>query len=110
MDITGKRTKPTHMVFVVMHSVHNRRLAWLPLVTKPISSFAAKSASSLLVSVERANNRPNGAKFPYFYLAPSLERHSKGQFLEIRHISKEICRIFAFVDTNAVLVKKIGKS
>jgi len=63
--ITGKRTKPTHMVFVVMHSVHNRRLAWLPLVTKPISSFAAKSASSLLVSVERANIRPNGAKFPY---------------------------------------------
>ena len=38
-----------------------------------------------------------------------LERHSKGQFSEIRHISKEVCRIFAFVDTNAVLVSKIDK-
>ena len=35
-----------------------------------------------------------------------LEHHSKGQFSEIRYISKEVCRIFVFVDTNAVLVKK----
>ena len=33
--------------------------------------------------------------------------HSKGQFSKIRHISKEACRIFAFEDTNVVLVKKI---
>ena len=38
-----------------------------------------------------------------------LERHSKGRFSEIRYISKEVCRIFAFVDTKAVLVGKIDK-
>ena len=38
-----------------------------------------------------------------------LEHHSKGQFSEIRHISKEVCRVLAFVDTNAVLVRKIDK-
>ena len=35
-----------------------------------------------------------------------LESYSKGQFSEIRYISKEVCRIFVFVDTNAVLVRK----
>ena len=33
----------------------------------------------------------------------SLESHSKGQFSRIRYISKEVCRILAFVDTNAAL-------
>ena len=37
----------------------------------------------------------------------ALERYSKGQFSKTRHISKEVCRVFAFVDTNAVLVRKI---
>ncbi len=36
--------------------------------------------------------------------------YPKGQFSKIRHISKEVCRIFAFVDANAVLVRKIDKS
>ena len=40
----------------------------------------------------------------------NLERHPKGQLSKIRHISKEMCRIFAFVPTNAVLVRKIDKS
>ena len=35
--------------------------------------------------------------------------HPKGQFSKIRCILKKICRIFAFVDTNAVLVRKIDK-
>ena len=39
----------------------------------------------------------------------SLEHHSKEQFSRIRHISKEVCRIFAFMSTNAVLVRKIDK-
>lgn len=40
----------------------------------------------------------------------ALGRHSKGQFSRIRYISKEVCRIFVFVDTNAVLVRKNDKS
>ena len=35
-----------------------------------------------------------------------LGAYSKGQFSEIRYISKGVCRVFAFVNTNAVLVKK----
>ena len=36
--------------------------------------------------------------------------YPKGQFSKTRHISKEVCRVFAFVDTNAVLVRKIDKT
>ena len=39
-----------------------------------------------------------------------LECHAKGQFSKARHISKEVCRIFVFVGTNAVLVRKIDKA
>ena len=38
--------------------------------------------------------------------ASFLGLYPKGQFSEIRYISKEVYRISAFVDTNAVLVKK----
>ena len=37
-------------------------------------------------------------------------RTLKDSFSRIRYISKEVCRIFAFVNTNAVLVRKIDKS
>ena len=33
----------------------------------------------------------------------------KGQFLKIWHISKEVCRIFSFVDKNSVLVEKLTR-
>ena len=38
--------------------------------------------------------------------AVALASGAKGQFSEIRYISKEVYRIFAFVSTNAVLVRK----
>lgn len=40
-----------------------------------------------------------------------MELFSKGQFLETRHTSFEVCRVsvFSFVITNAVLVRKIDK-
>ena len=36
-----------------------------------------------------------------------LGQYPEGQFSEIRHISKEVCRISVFADTNAALVKKM---
>ena len=40
----------------------------------------------------------------------TLERSSKGRFSKIRSISKEVCRIFAFVSTISVLIRKSDKS
>ncbi len=57
---------------------------------------------------------PLSRTFTAFYSVPSkgiaIGVYPKGQFSKTRYISKEVCRIFAFVDTNAVLVRKIDKS
>ena len=86
------------------------------LISIRISEISLREAKLNLLFIVREANLARLAEFSLRSRKFSckkdspLERHPKGQLSKIRHISKEMCRIFAFVPTNAVLVRKIDKS